>query len=431
MKKSSYIFCEEINSDAYLYYNSFTNQFLLMNKEKHENFERKSPDDLLSENTTFYDILKQNGFIIDNHYDEFDVAVHNKRMKQFNSSLYNIVVNTTLDCNLNCWYCYEKKIHGSHVSDKIISAIEKNMEWEFQSQPYRVLKLSFFGGEPFLEFDTIKKLLCYAKDFCEKHNLELIADFTTNATLIKPDHIQFLKQFQCNFQITLDGYKESHNRIKNNKEKTLDSYQLTLNALKQINDNIKKHWIAVRINFDNETLRHIDDIIKDISFLNRKLCYVIVKKIWQIPTDKVNKELLFETIQKLFDNDFLVDYYVMPKGCVCFAERMREVLFNYDGKVFKCTTIYPFDDSNALGILDEEKGIVHWNENKMAKWTKDLLPEHCKKCKWFPACLGPCNRQLLVHQDEEICTFDAMNMNSMEYLIYLFKYNILMNKLYA
>lgn len=121
----------------------------------------------------------------------------------------------------------------------------------------------------------------------------------------------------------------------------------------------------------------------------------------------------------------------MPKGDVCFAERHREVLFNYDGKVFKCSTISSFDDQNALGEFDLQSGQVHWNETKLSYWLKEILPQNCIDCKLLPACLGPCNKQIMLHPGENICTFDAINMTLKEYLMYLFKCQLLKEELYA
>lgn len=54
-------------------------------------------------------------------------------------------------------------------------------------------------------FDGIKQLLDYSNVFCSERSIELIADFTTNSTLITSEQINYLKQFRCHFQITLDG----------------------------------------------------------------------------------------------------------------------------------------------------------------------------------------------------------------------------------
>lgn len=86
---------------------------------------------------------------------------------------------------------------------------------------------------------------------------------------------------------------------------------------------------------------------------------------------------------------------------------IEKILFNYDGKVFKCSTISSFDDKNALGEFDLQSGQVHWNETKLSYWLKEMLPQNCIDCKLLPACLGPCNKQIMLHPGENICTFDA------------------------
>ena len=148
-----------------------------------------------------------------------------------------------------------------------------------------------------------------------------------------------------------------------------------------------------------------------------------------LPTDKVDKDALLDALQLVLDSKFLADYYIMPKGSVCFAEREGQVLFNYDGGIFKCTTICSFDHENSLGELDYETGKIEWNTEKISDWFADMQPQYCKDCKWFPSCLGPCNRQLIAHNQEKICTFDAFNLTEAEYLMYLFKYNLLLKEL--
>lgn len=429
MKKSYYILEEDINSDIHLYYNTIYNKFLLLTKKKNDSFKQENVENIKKEDLVFYQQLLDSHFIIPDETDEYEIISYMKKQMLFDSSMYQIVINTTLDCNLDCWYCYENRISGSNLKEDVIEAIKKNINFEYNSCPYSCLKISFFGGEPFLNFKGIQEILSYANVFCNKKNITLIADFTTNATLITPQHIDILKNYICHFQITLDGDREVHNSVKKDRLYPSDTYQKTIDTLKLINDQIDQHLIAVRVNFDNRTLRNIDRIIDDIKFLNRRHTYVILKKVWQIQTDKVDKPLLLEAIQKFFDNNFLLDYYIMPKGCVCFAERHRQVLFNYDGKIFKCTTISSFNNENSLGNLDIQTGQIQWNNNKMAYWMKDMQPEHCVQCKWFPACLGICNRQLMAHPKEILCTFDAMNLTPKEYLMYLLKYHLLKNEI--
>lgn len=429
MKRSKYQFFEEISTGCYLHYSSLSNNFLLLNEKCHKLYTQLEVTALEIINKELFNKLTLGKFIIADDYDEYQYILTQKQHMIESPELYNVVVNTTLDCNLNCWYCYENKIIGSKLEQNVIDAIKKNIHIHYTETHFSTLKLGFFGGEPFLYFDGIKQLLDFAKDFCTERNIELIADFTTNATLITQTHIDYLKQFRCHFQITLDGGRKSHNKIKVDKQTGMNTYDKTLETLRLIDEHIDKRWVAVRVNFDNRTLRDIDEIINDINFLDRRKSYVIIKKVWQLKTENVDKDALMSAIQKFFDYKFLVDYYIMPKGCVCFAERKNQVLFNYDGKVFKCTTISDFSKQNTLGTVDYNTGKIAWDREKMEAWFAEMQPDYCKSCRWFPSCLGICNRQLLAHKGEQICTFDACNLTEKEYLMYLFKYNMLKNEL--
>jgi len=429
MRKNHYLLQTALSSNAFLVYNVFSNSFLLLNKDQRECFNSQWSD-LAENNPSLYNKLLADYFIVPDDFNEFEIIRGIKKQMQHDDSMYQIMINTTLDCNLNCWYCYENRILGSKLTNSVIDAIKKNINFEYNEKSFKTLKVSFFGGEPLLCFSGMIKILDYARAFCEKNAVSLIVDLTTNATLITRHHIDYLKEFQSMFQITLDGNRETHNNIKRDtSDPSVDTYQKTLEALQLIDTYIPNRYVAVRINFDNETLSKIDEIIHDIEFLDRKKTYVILKKVWQIPTAEICKDLLFTAIQAFFDKNFLLDYYIMPKGYLCFAERRRESLFNYDGRIFKCSTISSFDDQNTMGKLDFGTGKIQWDQPKITDWLSDIIQDNCKECKWFPACLGPCNKQLIAYKGKSICTFDSMNMNTREYLLYSFKYHLLKEKL--
>lgn len=430
MKKSNYILTTVVAPRVYLYYVTTKDNFLLLNEKKHQLFLNNEADALQELDGNLYETLVDKGFVISDEIDEYAIAAHARTLMKYDPTMYEVMLNTTLDCNLNCWYCYENRVAGSFVKEETLNGIKKHIQQEYNIRPFAILKVSFFGGEPFLCYNGIKELLLFAKDFCKQNNVHLIAGFTTNATLITQEHADFLKDIECQFQITLDGDREIHNRIKKSVlQPKADTYQQTLNALRILDKSIPNRSIAVRVNFDNRTLTKIDEIIADIDFLDRQKCFVILKKVWQIETEKVDKPLLLSAIQKFFDKKFLLDYYIMPKGGLCFAQRLRQVLFNYDGKVFKCTTISTFDDQNALGTFNETNGGLCWNAQKLALWMQEMQLQKCKECKWLPACYGICNKQLLANPGKDMCTFDAMNLTEEEFLLYSFKYHLLRNEL--
>lgn len=431
MKKSRYQFYEEISSSQFLHYSSLTNNFLLLNEKLHLLYETTEANQIKEKHHSLFEQLRNNKFLVDDDFDECHYVLQQKQNMIDNSDYYQVVVNTTLDCNLSCWYCYENRIAGSKLGQEVIEGIKKNIILHFQQVGFKSLKLSFFGGEPFMYFDKIKQILDYADSFCKENSINLIADFTTNATLFTREHIEYLKQFYCTFQITIDGGRKTHNKVKVDKKDQSSTYDRMMNSLKMINTEIKNRWISVRVNFDNRTLNDIAGIIDELDFLDRRKTCVILKKVWQLKTESVNTEALKRALQLFGENRFLVDYYLMPKGCVCFAERRNQVLFNYDGKIFKCTTLQEFSKDNSLGELDYKTGSITWEESKIHDWFAEMQPQYCKECRWFPSCLGICNRQIIAHDEEKICTFDSCNLSQKEYLLYLFKYNILKKELNA
>ena len=131
MRHIYYQIWEELKNDVFLHYNTFSNQFLLLNKNKHLLFLNEKADDLQYKDPGFYKLLCDYSFIVHDDFEEYEVASYRKRLSQFGSSMYQVLVNTTLDCNLNCWYCYENRIKGSALKDEVIEGIIKNIILEY------------------------------------------------------------------------------------------------------------------------------------------------------------------------------------------------------------------------------------------------------------------------------------------------------------
>lgn len=280
------------------------------------------------------------------------------------------------------------------------------------------MKLSFFGGEPFANFKAIKEIVNFSKGFCYKKNVMLLLDFTTNATLITESELEYLSSFDCMFQITLDGHKKLHNEIKY--WEGHDSYDLTVRNIHLISKGIKKSRVWIRINYNNSTLKHFNEIITEFADLDRTRTFLILRKIWQEKSEDINSAGLLNAISKALEMHFFVDCYALSRGGICFAERMNEVMFNVDGKIFKCSTLSDFNESNSLGKLDKTTGHIDWNVSKISKIPLNLKNEDCSRCKLYPSCFGVCNKNI-IRKEKRTCVIDEQNLSLSEYLIYNFK----------
>lgn len=78
-------------------------------------------------------LLSDNKFIIDENIDE--ISIINDILKQSNAdnSLLYIIINPTLNCNFNCWYCYETHVRKSKISATTIQSISKYIKNEFDT----------------------------------------------------------------------------------------------------------------------------------------------------------------------------------------------------------------------------------------------------------------------------------------------------------
>ncbi len=394
----------------------------------HELYEKESIEKVQSDNLELYNKLCATQFYVNDNISELDSIIKESINQKFDTSLYHIVINTTLDCNLKCWYCYETKIKGSQLNDGVIESIKKNILIHYKDNNYTSLKISFFGGEPFMNFKAIKNILSYAKTFCDNHTVKLIADFTTNSTLINSAMIDFLKDYNCMFQITLDGDREQHNKVKT--IKGIDTYQLAINNIYKLAKEIPLSKIWVRINYDMETLKNIDEIYGKLDGLNRKKVHLILRKIWQVSSKNIESEVLLNAIQKGFDSNFLVDCYPLNPNRMCFAERKNQVLVNYDGKIFKCSTLPAFDQKHALGVIDQTIGVLKWDKEKLKSYSKTIFSERCKRCTLFGTCFGACTQKMLKHPDENFCILEEIGLTKEQFLMYNFKLSLQYKKIF-
>ena len=119
-------------------------------------------------------------------------------------------------CNLNCSYCFasQGKYHGERgvMSFEVGKrALDFLME---HSGSRHNLEVDFFGGEPLMNWDVVKKLVLYARSIEKEHHKNFRFTLTTNGLLIDDDVIDFCNREMSNVVLSLDGRKEIHDRYR-------------------------------------------------------------------------------------------------------------------------------------------------------------------------------------------------------------------------
>lgn len=119
-------------------------------------------------------------------------------------------------CNLNCSYCFasQGKYHGerSLMSEEVA---KRAMDFLIENSGSRTnLEVDFFGGEPLMNFDVVKKTVEYARKREKETEKNFRFTLTTNGVLIDDDVIDFANREMSNVVLSLDGRKEVHDRFR-------------------------------------------------------------------------------------------------------------------------------------------------------------------------------------------------------------------------
>ena len=119
-------------------------------------------------------------------------------------------------CNLNCAYCFASQ--GKYHGERAVMSFEtgkRALDFLIENSGTRKnLEVDFFGGEPLMNFEVVKKLVAYAREVEKKHNKNFRFTLTTNGLLIDDDVIDFANREMSNVVLSLDGRREIHDEYR-------------------------------------------------------------------------------------------------------------------------------------------------------------------------------------------------------------------------
>lgn len=119
-------------------------------------------------------------------------------------------------CNLNCEYCFASQ--GNFHGERAVMSFEvgkRALDFLIENSGSRKnLEVDFFGGEPLMNFEVVKKLVSYARSVEKAKNKRFRFTLTTNGVLIDDEVIEFCNEEMSNVVLSLDGRKEVHDRFR-------------------------------------------------------------------------------------------------------------------------------------------------------------------------------------------------------------------------
>ena len=178
-------------------------------------------------------------------------------------------LQVTNECNFKCRYCLytrENKIDRTHENIKMSWDVAKrsvDFLWR-NSKDSSKINIAFYGGEPLLNFNLIKKVVAYADEVFELKNITY--NLTTNGSILTDYIIDFLAEKNFNIAISLDGPELVQNRHRKFYTNGNDTFHVVWKNVVRIK-NRQPEWYESNV-FFHPVLMHNEDPEEVFAFFS-------------------------------------------------------------------------------------------------------------------------------------------------------------------
>lgn len=154
-----------------------------------------------------------------------------------------LTIELTGNCNLRCKYCiYNDYYEGNrsfNTSNIDFETAKKAIDFVYRHSNKERMAITFYGGEPLLNFKVMKQCIDYCLAYIKHPNLYF--SFTTNLTLMTEEIANYVAQIpNMSILLSLDGPEEIHNRARVKRDGS-GSFSDAFNGLKLLASAISKY----------------------------------------------------------------------------------------------------------------------------------------------------------------------------------------------
>ncbi|WP_195257811.1 radical SAM/SPASM domain-containing protein [Bacillus paralicheniformis] len=398
LKPSRFNIILKKNNEEIKLYNSYTGEIIKFSngtKEKVLNILHRR-EIKFEKGDKWIDLLYNKGFIVRYDTDEYKKATAQKFKLLSENRTLHLILLPNEDCNFRCIYCYEdflKKEMKTHVKKGILNFLKKELV------SYKNLNISWFGGEPLESFNVIQELSEEIKVLCNKNKVDYFADITTNGYNLDEEKFKKLIELNVsNFQITLDGNSQTHDRQRIKKDGG-PTFNKIIENLVNLKNTSYEYSILLRSNISkdvSEVMYDYIDLMRDLfkddpRFLMHFIPVLNLKGEQSSNIHLCNTKDLFPYYEYAQEQGFNFNFYkgfMEPGGSECYASNPNSYVIGSDGMVYKCTVAFN-NPLNHVGDI-KENGEMELYEERLSLWLSGGANEdpNCTKCYFRPACQG-------------------------------------------
>lgn len=398
-----------IKDDKYYCYDTYTNSLLNVSKEIYIEickmkeiglFEYRNLRDSHSAYIDVISLLEKGLFKFD-----FIKEIYHPDTKYvgqlIDRCISQLIIEVTNACNFKCRYCHqsEKAITECKMINEDIAY--KSIDYLFEhSKDANEIAITFYGGEPLLNFGIIEKIVNYSN--LKFESKPILYNMTSNASLIREEMISFFVENKFPLLISLDGDKIIQNRHRKYLSDGKGTFDDVWNNILKIRDNYPNYF-DIYVSF-NAVVMPNEDSEKVIDFFARN--DIRKNKVTLTKADLTGIDYFSEihiANKKVYSKDYLEEYKDILD---CFMKKnrlpskwhhsgpcvpgARRLFVNVDGDFYPCEKVDGAKGcllGNLHSGIDLEKAVELLNIGR-------LTNEDCKKC-WAMRFCSMCVKQCL------------------------------------
>lgn len=311
------------------------------------------------------------------------------------------------NCNLNCEYCYaDAGAFGGKRQLMSRQVMLRAIDFAFNhSGKNKSINVGFFGGEPLLNFKLIREAVQSAKNIAKESGKNVSFSMTTNATLLTPDIMDFLKKENFSLLFSIDGPQKIHDRMRKTKNNKC-THSIVLKNVKEYMNHYSDEF-TVRGTFTRTTPNFSEQVIylnsQGFRSISVEPAQLDENNPHSISTQGEIARILFEYdklaviyLQKIIEGKplhfFHFDYYLkkllypQPTHTECGAG-CGYIAVAPDGRIFPCFETVP-EKENCIGHIDS--GFYKVKRRTFQSMHADVKTE-CRNCWIKYICGGGCH----------------------------------------
>ena len=382
-------------------YNTYTNNLMKMSasfiscidKIKNGDFSCLSEEEIL--------VLRNNMVLVDSDTNIYRSIKLQRSISRFDTNYLALTIAPTTACNFNCVYCYEAGIAPLSANSQP-NLLEDTVSFVKLFKNTKYLRVTWYGGEPLLQFDYIKKLSYRLMGLFDSYEAHMV----TNAYLLDKTISHQLKNLRISaIQVKIDGLEEIHNKRRPHKQNN-DSFQRIIHNLDDLFSIYPEIRVGFRINVDKSNKYEFSQIY---SYLKDRYGKYNINVHPGFVTDDFSTEpnnCCFEIDEV---NEFVLEQYdqygipisLYPRSVFgeCCARHITSFVIGPQGELYKCW--------NDIGIAEKTTGKVNevsLSDDLLLKYLLEndtLSDANCENCFCFPICEGGCPYKRIYQKDSQ------------------------------